>query len=181
MVIRKKTVLIRSLILAVWVLFLSSALTRAGVTNIREVVNRSSTRVVRLTSCESKFGWEGAVKKSTGAITYGTIWNGDLWVPWADNADDFKGHFMTLEITELRPARSTDISHIYVLFQSGDYVRASFYGIIEQRGLGVLTSGDYMPNAPKVNGEWRSGGDRRLVVFDKHDGSPGYTFEKIER
>jgi hypothetical protein len=181
MAVRKKTALVTSLILMLSVLILSSSETRAGVTNIREVMNTSRTRVVKLTSFETKFKWEGPEKKSTGAVTYGAIWSGDLWVPWADNADDFKGHFMTLEIIELRPMMSTDISHIYVLFQSGDYVRVNFYGVIEQRGFGTLTSGTYMPNAPKVPGEWRSGGDRRLVVFDKTARVPGFRFENIDR
>ncbi|MEO6333680.1 MAG: hypothetical protein ABIO91_01735 [Pyrinomonadaceae bacterium] len=152
-----------------------------GVTNIREVVNNSSKFVVKLTTFETKFGWEGAEKKTTGVITYGNTWSGDMWIPWADNAEQFRGHFMSIEIIELRPRRLTDICHTYIVYQRGEYVRASFYGIIEQRGFGSLTSGSYEPNAPKVVGVATSGGERRVVVFDKKDGNVGFRFETFER
>ncbi|HUR98583.1 MAG TPA: hypothetical protein VMZ26_11015 [Pyrinomonadaceae bacterium] len=152
-----------------------------GVTNIKEVVNNSSKVVIKLTTFETKFAWEGAEKKTTGVITYGNTWTGDMWVPWADDEEQFKGHFMSLEIIELRPTRGTDIYHTYIVYQRGEDVRGNFFGTFEQRGLGSITSGNYVPNAPRVPGEWRSGGDRRVVVFDKKDGSAGFRFEKLGR
>ena len=177
------TVLTRSLLLtAAALIFAPCVETLAGgVTNIREVVNSSSTKVVKLTTFETKFAFEGPEKKSTGVITYGNTWTGDMWIPWADNEEQFKGHFMSIEIIELRPGRTTDVHHTYIVYQSGEYVRASFYGTVEQRGHGTLTSGNYVPNAPRVPGESKSGGDRRLTVFDKKDGSVGFRFEKLDR
>lgn len=163
-----------------FVVFSSVLAYAGGVTNIKEVINNSS-KVVKLTTYEAKHGFEGAAKKTTGVITYGNIWNGDMWIPWADNEEQFKGHFMSIEIIELRRTRGTDIYHTYIVYQSGDYVRVSFYGMVEQRGFGILTSGSFDPDARRVSGESKSGGERRVVFFDKKDGNVGFKFEKYER
>ena len=131
----------RSLLLTAVLLLLASSahVLAGGVTNIKEVVNNSRSKVVKVTAYDAKIAprWQDP-KQTTGIITYGNTWSGDMWVPWADNEDDFKGHFMSIEIIELRPTRSTDIHNIYVLYQSGEYVRMSYFGMIEQRGFGHL-------------------------------------------
>jgi len=182
MAAREKTMLTKVLLLitAVFVFGTFADTLAGGVTNIKEVVNDSS-KVVKLTTFETKHRFEGPVKKSTGVITYGETWTGDMWVPWADNVDEFKEHFMSIEIIELRPRRATDIHHMYMVYQSGEYVRASFYGILEMRGFGSTTSGSYVPNAPGVPGESKSGGERRVVVFDTKDSGVGFRFEKFSR
>lgn len=164
------------------VIFLSVFTKAGGVTNIKEVVNNSTKKVVKLTTYERKNGiWEGAPRKTTGVITYSDYWDGDMWIPWADNEEQFKEHFMTIEIIELRPTRGTDIYHTYFVYQTGEYVRVSFYGITEHRGSGSVTGSSYDPDAKRVPGEWRSGGERRIVFDDEKDGSVSFKFEKINQ
>lgn len=161
-----------------FVVFSSVLAYAGGVTNIKEVINNSS-KVVKLTTYEAKHGFEGAAKKTTGVITYGNIWNGDMWIPWADNEEQFKGHFMSIEIIELRRTRGTDIYHTYIVYQSGDYVRVSFYGMVEQRGFGILTSGSFDPDARRVSGESKSGGERRVVFSTKKTATSGSNLKSM--
>lgn len=50
-----------------------------GVTNIKEIVNRS-TKIVRLTTYEDKNDVESKWKM-TGKIAAGRTWSGDMWIP----------------------------------------------------------------------------------------------------
>jgi hypothetical protein len=165
----------------------SSVFARAGgVTNIKEVVNRSS-KVVKISTYENKAlienGWKNLL--TTPEIAAGGRWTGDMWIPWADNSEQFKAHFMKIEIIEKRPAERTDLVRIFAAYQTGEEVRASYNRTVEMRGstdANWFNAMSYNPDAPKVDGEWKSGGERRVIFFDKPDGSGvGFKFEKFTR
>lgn len=107
-----------------------------------------------------------------------------MWIPWADNGDQFSEHFLQILIFNPRPQAGTDAVDIVYVYQSGDYVR-TFFGLtlrvhadprffeFPDRAL----SSAYNPDAPKVDGESKSGGERRVIFYDKKDGSVGFKFE----
>ena len=152
-----------------------------GVTNIKEVVNKSS-KIVKLTTYENKNGVESTLK-TTGEIAAGRDWSGDMWIPWADNAEQFNSHYMKIEIIERSPTERFDSIQIFAAYQSGEEVRANLDRIVRQRGntdSQWLGARSYNADAPKVEGEWKSGGERRVIFYDKSDGSVGFKFEKYE-
>lgn len=163
-------------------ILLSISAFAGGVTNIKEVVNHSS-KVVKLSTYENKNrienGW-----KTTGEIAAGASWSGDMWIPWADNAKQFAIHFMKIEIIEKRPTERTDFIKIFAAYQSGDCVRSNYNRTVQSRGdtnMWYLGEQSYNAEAPRVEGEWKSGGERRVIFFDNDDGSVGFKFEKYTR
>ena len=107
-----------------------------------------------------------------------------MWVPWADNKEQFKSHFMKIEIIERRPAPQANFVRAFGVYQTGEEIRFSFAREYEGRlpaNAWYLGEQHYDANAPKVDGEWKSGGERRVIFFDKPDGSIGFKFEKYER
>jgi hypothetical protein len=151
-----------------------------GVTNIKEVINRSA-KVVKLSTYENKNRLENGWK-TTGEIAAGANWKGDMWIPWADTKEQFAIHFMKIEIIEQRPAERTDSIQIFAAYQSGEYVRSNYDRTVQSRGdtnMWYLSQRSYNADAPKVDGEWKSGGDRRVIFYDKPDGSVGFKFEKL--
>lgn len=178
----------KKFILATLLIVFSSVFASAGgVTNIKEVVNRSS-KVVKLSTYENKAlienGWKNLLATPEIAASGGT-WTGDMWVPWADNKEQFKSHFMKIEIIEKRPSARNDFVRVFAVYQTGEEVRFSFAREIQFRGnTNAIWLGEehYKSDAPKVNGEWKSGGERRVVFFDEGGGSGvGFRFEKYER
>lgn len=171
------------------ILFVVSACVFAeagGVTNVKEIVNNSS-KVVRVSTYENKTlienGWKNWIATPELSANGGR-WTGDMWVPWADNKAQFKSHFMKIEIIEKRPPPRVEFVRAYGLYQSGEELRFSFAREYESRqpaNSWYLGEDHYRADAPKVEGEWKSGGERRIVFFDKKDGSVGFEFKRYER
>ena len=151
-----------------------------GVTNIKSVKNKSS-KSVRVTAYDNKTLAENGHHNriTTEVIAPGTDWQGEMWIPWADNAQQFRLHFLTFEIFEMSP-RSRGRVLIFGGYQTGEEVRASFVRDRQttRNEEHYLVESEYNDHAPRVDGEWRSGGDRRIIFFDKPDGSVGFKFEK---
>ena len=155
-----------------------------GITNIREIVNQS-----RLSVSMAKFdlgkGWEtllrgpGPIPRSyytISEVSPGTSWQGEMWVPWADNRSQFQEHWMLLRVHDT--ANSRLLNH--AVYQSGAELRSS-----RARSTGIadvsfrLNATDYVANAARLSGEYRSGGNRRIVFYDNPDGSVAFRFERI--
>lgn len=175
--------IIHALLLVVFSSVFASA---GGVTNIKEIVNRSS-KVVRVSTYENKTlaenGWKNWLATPEIAGGGGT-WTGDMWMPWADDKEQFKSHFMKIEIIEKRPTARADSVRAFGVYQTGEEVRFSFAREYESRlpaNAWHLGAEHYNANAPKVDGEWKSGGDRRIVFSDKPDGGVDFKFEKYPR
>lgn len=104
------------------------------VTNIKKIVNR--------TPCPVKI-WKfdkGSIE-SRNVAANGTD-NGDFWIPWANNAEEYKTHYMTI---------SFDGKPLFWLWQEGANIR-------------FRARDGYMQNAPAAPGLSRSGGDRTLFI-----------------
>src|SRR5687767_14390879 len=113
-----------------------------GVTNIKEIVN-NTRMVVEVRKYDTKPGGAGVDFETTREIpANGGIWTGDMWVPWVDNSNDF-----TEKRMELKVHRGT----AFWIWQSGEYLRYN-------------DRNRFVPNARRVAGESRSGGDRRMVI-----------------
>ena len=154
-----------------------------GVTNIKEVINRSS-KIVRLSTYEDKNAVESKWK-TTRKIAAGATWRGDMWIPWADNSEQFLNHFLKIEIFRPRPGGNLSDVNVFTIYQSGEFVRTSPDNrYVEQNSDEInieLPIENYNANAPRVEGEWRSGGERRVIFSDNSDGSVGFRFEIFRR
>jgi hypothetical protein len=177
----------RTYVFVLLCIIFSTGLARAGgVTNIKEVVNRSS-QAVRLTTYEDKGDVESKWKM-TGKIAAGTTWHGEMWIPWADNQEQFNHHFLKIEFFRQYPRRNLYHVNVVTLYQSGESVRMdpspdNSYDtpqILEEVNIELPLAG-YNSAAALVEGESRSGGERRVVFFDKPDGSVGFRFERYSR
>ncbi len=137
-----------------------------GVTNIKEIVNHTPYDVSagKTDFAEIRLVTRNDVLES---IPANGIWTGDMWVPWADNSDEFKNHFMTINIHIPHPTRSGEYSlKHFSVWQSGEYVRFN-------------DAHTFVDNAPRVPGEARAGGERRLIISIK-DNKPVFTFAKFK-
>lgn len=154
-----------------------------GVTNIKEVVNRS-TKIVRLSTFEYKNDVESQWK-TTEKIKAGITWKGDMWIPWADDEKQFSLHFLKIEIFKPRPNGNLSDVNVITIHQTGDYVRMNpdeSYTAENSDEINIQAPlQDYNPDALTVAGESKSGGDRRVIFSDKNDGSVEFRFEKIVR
>jgi hypothetical protein len=108
--------------------------TLGTVTNIKKIVNR--------TPCPVKI-W----KVDKGSTEYKQVaangtYNGDFWIPWATNTEEYKGHYMTI---------SFDGKPLFWLWQEGANVR-------------FRAREGYVRDAPAAPGLARSGGDRTLFI-----------------
>ena len=142
----------------------ASTVAFGGVTNIKEVVNKTSG-VLRVSKVDSPINIFHSGISSTWDIPADGVWSGDMWIPWANNAEEFKGHKMTLSIgLHPNPGNQNLVYTNFYLWQSGEFVR---FAITDK----------FIENAPKVPGEARAGGERRLVVTA--EGTKAiFTFEK---
>lgn len=163
----------------------SSVFTHAGgVTNIKEVVNTSS-KAVRVSAYDNKTLIENGHRNllTTSVIPAGGRWTGEMWVPWADNSKQFKNHFITIEMFLASPD-TTGRVHVFGLYQTGEEIRSSLVRAKETNRSEVhyLREDEYNATATRVDGEWKSGGDRRIVFYDDvNAGLVGYRFEQFRR
>ena len=169
-----------------FVVFSSVFATAGGVTNIKEIINRSS-KVVRVSTYENKAlienGWNNWIATPELSANGGR-WTGDMWMPWADNKEQFKSHFMKIEIIEQRSEPRLNLVRAFGVYQTGEEIRFSFareYQGRQPANSWYLGERHYDANAPKVDGDWQSGGERRIIFSDKPDGSVGFKFERYER
>ena len=143
--------------IAVFAALCCSSAIAGGVTNIKEIVNNTAM-AVELRKYDVKAGGAASEFETTQEIpANGGIWTGDMWVPWVDNANDFTEKHM-----ELRVYRGT----AFWIWQSGEYLRFN-------------DRGRFVPNARRVTGEARSGGERRLVISTGKDGRVVFEFQKL--
>lgn len=142
----------------------ASTVAFGGVTNIKEVVNNTSG-IVRVEKAEFTGNVFTTRYEASGAIPANGVWSGEMWIPWADNAEDFRNHGMSLVVTLPNRPQGFTITR-FKIWQSGEYVR--------------FTDGErFVNNAPRVPGEARAGGERRMIVSIK-DNRPVFTFEKYQ-
>lgn len=128
-----------------------------GVTNVKEIVN-NTRMVVEVRKYDTKPGAAAPEFETTREIpANGGVWTGDMWVPWVDNANDF-----TEKRMELRVYRGT----AFWIWQSGEYLRFN-------------DRGRFLPNARRVAGESRSGGDRRMIISMTRDGRLAFDFQSL--
>ncbi|HUR98584.1 MAG TPA: hypothetical protein VMZ26_11020 [Pyrinomonadaceae bacterium] len=154
-----------------------------GVTNIKEVINKSS-KPVRVSCYDNKTLLENGHRNmlTTSVIASGGDWRGEMWVPWADNKNQFRSHFFSVEIFDGSPARAGRVQ-IFGGYQTGEEIRSSLIRTrtTNQGEVHYLVEDEYNASAPRVEGEWRSGGDRRIVFFDRPDHTVGFKFERLGR
>lgn len=125
-----------------FIVFSSIFANAGGVTNITEVVNNTGF-VVEVRKYDTQPLAAGIAFETTKEIPAdGGMWSGDMWIPWADKSDDFGDKRLEI-IFNGKP--------LFWIWQSGEFVlynnRARFVG-----------------NAPRVFGEAKSGGERRLII-----------------
>ena len=165
------------------VIFSCAIANAGGVTNIKEVVNRSS-KIIRLSTYEDK-GDAESKWKTTRKIAAGATWRGDMWIPWADNNEQFLKHFLKIEIFRPRPGQNLSDVNVITIYQNGEYVRTSpDNSYVEENTDEInieLPIEDYDRHAWAVEGEWKSGGERRIIFGDRRDGSVSFKFEKYTR
>ncbi len=84
-----------------------------------------------------------------------------MWIPWANNKDEFLRHTIMLEI------KIPDGNHAgayrlieFFIWQSGDFVRFT--------KMKSSMRESYVDNAPKVPGVAKVDGERRLVVGEEN-------------
>jgi len=152
----------KKFILATLLIVFSTAAANAGVTNIKEVVNNTRF-TVRVSKGEVRERWNKnrrvnetffSMKETTDAILENGTWSGDMWIPWVDNAEDFKNNVISISVSEYwRNA-------YFLLWQTGDAVR---FTAAEHDRYGFIR------NAPKVAGEAKVNGERRLIIGKEND------------
>jgi hypothetical protein len=161
----------RTLMSVLLVMLLSVVTTYAGgVTNVKEVVNNTSG-VIKLLKRDFTGNIFTTHIESTEEIAAGATWKGDMWIPWANNAEEFKNHFMQL-YTRIPSPSDTSVGQIksFYIWQTGESVRFTDRIFFDRSS--------FSDDAPQVPGEARSGGERRLIVRVKN-GEPVFTFERL--
>lgn len=127
-----------------------------GVTNIKEVVNNTHM-TVEVRKYDVGATAAGGHYETTKEIPAdGGTWSGDMWIPWADNSNDFTEKYM-----EIRIYRGT----AFWLWQSGEFVRFN-------------NRARFVENGRRVPGEARAGGERRLII-SMSASTPIFKFEKL--
>jgi len=148
---------------ALLVILLSVVTTYAGgVTNVKEVVNNTSG-VIKLLKRDFTGNIFTTHIETTEEIAAGATWKGDMWIPWANNAEEFKNHFMQL-YTNVGQIKS------FYIWQTGESVRFTDRIFFDRSS--------FSDDAPQVPGEARSGGERRLIVSVKN-GQTVFTFARL--
>ena len=120
---------------------------------------------------------------TTAVIPAGGRWSGDMWVPWADNRQQFRSHFITIEMFEGSPSATSRVQ-VFGMYQTGEEIRSSLVRTryTNQSEVHYLLEDEYNATAGRVDGEWKSGGDRRIVFFDDANTRlVGFRFEQLRR
>lgn len=118
-----------------------ASLSAGGVTNIKEIVNNTTINL-EVGKLDIPVG-SGLISETTGTIPpNGGIWRGDMWIPWAENTEEFSKKRL-----EIRSQERT----LFWIWQTGELVR---YGRANR----------FVNNAPQVPGKSESGGERRLFL-----------------
>ena len=146
----------------------SSVFVNAGVTNIKEVVNNTSEKVTvsKGTVREKRNEYATVIetffsmKETTDAILNGGTWSGDIWIPWVDNVRDFKNNVILIYIED-EFGRFPHRNKSFLLWQTGDAVR-----LVSPFSNKLY---EFVRNAPKISGEAKVNGERRLVVGKEND------------
>ncbi len=133
----------KKFILAIVMMVVSVILANAGgVTNIKEIINNTPL-TMEVRKFDTKPLAAAAEYETTGEIPAdGGTWSGDMWIPWVDNSNDFREKRMEIRVEE---------ATIFWIWQSGEFVRFN-------------SRARFVSNAPRVSGESRSGGERRLII-----------------
>lgn len=94
-----------------------------------------------------------------------------MWIPWANNAEEFKNHFMQL-YTRIPSPNDSSVGQIksFYIWQTGESVRFTDRIFFDRSS--------FSDDAPHVPGEAQSGGERRLIVSVKN-GQPIFTFARL--
>lgn len=153
----------KKFIAAVLLVVCSTAAANAGgVTNVKEIINNTSM-IITVSKSEPKNGNPYSIDYTYEMPAKGGTWSGDMWIPWVNNERDSRDRRMEIGYFTGEDNNKTFHS-IFYIWQTGDYVRYS-------KEL-------YVENAPKVPGESKSGGERRLIIGEK-DKKFFIKFEKL--
>ena len=129
-----------------------------GVTNIKEIVN-NTPMMIEVRKSDIPAGAAGAEIQTTNEIpANGGTWTGDMWIPWADNRNDFLEKFLEIKVYR---------GGVFWLWQSGDYVRSNNRKI-------------FVDNGRRAFGESRAGGERRLII-SMASNRPVFRLERYQR
>lgn len=150
--------------ISAWLLVAFSivAANAGGVTNVKEIINNTSI-MLSVYKAEPKPGnpYSGDFSKDIAAN--GGVWTGDIWIPWVNNEQDSRDRWMEISYS-IGDDNNKTFHPIFYIWQTGEYIRYS--------------KGRYVDNAPKVSGESKSGGDRRMIISEK-DKKIIFKFEKF--
>jgi hypothetical protein len=128
-----------------------------GVTNIKEIINNSG-QTIEVRKYDVKALGAASEFETTGEIpANGGTWSGDMWIPWVDTANDFTDKRM-----EVKVYRGT----AFWIWQSGEFVRFN-------------DRGRFVPNARRITGEARSGGNRRMVISVNKAGNVVFELQRM--
>lgn len=158
-----KNLIRNKFITALLVGFLLTATASAGVTNIKEIVNNTSEAITISKGTVSAswnkrrgvFETRFLLKETTDRILKNGTWSGDMWIPWVANQEDFKNNVIEIRIYD-ELGRTPHLDKNFLLWQSGDFVRL----VLPFNNVSYT----FVPNAPKIPGEAKVDGERRLVI-----------------
>ncbi len=132
-----------------------------GVTNVKEIINNTSI-ILEVSKFEPRLGNPYSGDHSREIAANGGVWTGDIWIPWVNNEQDSRDRWMGIYYASTGNNRTNHIE--FFIWQTGEFVRYS--------------KKQYVQNAPKVPGESKSGGERRLIISEK-DKKFFIKFEKL--
>ncbi len=128
--------------------------TTRGVTSFKEIRNDTPCLVKVYKMDKKPF----QADTQTVEIAPNSVYRGDFWIPWADNADQYREHYMTI---------SVDGREIAWLWQQTKEVRVNF------------TAG-FSDGARLAPGVSQGGGDRTLIIEDM-DNRPTFVIAGMQR
>ncbi len=152
----------KKFISAILLIVFSIVAARAGgVTNVKEIINNTSI-TLEVSKFEPRLGNPYSGDHSREIAANGGVWTGDIWIPWVNNEQDSRDRWMGIYYASTGNNRTNHIE--FFIWQTGEFVRYS--------------KKQYIQNAPKVPGESKSGGERRLIISEK-DKKFFIKFEKL--
>ncbi|MEO6333679.1 MAG: hypothetical protein ABIO91_01730 [Pyrinomonadaceae bacterium] len=152
----------KSVVAILLIVFSIAAARAGGVTNVKEIINNTSV-ILEVSKLEPKLGNPYSGDHTGEIAANGGVWTGDMWIPWVNNEQDGRDRWMGIYYNaSTGNNRNNQIE--FFIWQTGDYVRYS--------------KKQYIQNAPKIPGESKSGGERRLIISEK-DKKFFIRFEKL--